>query len=472
MSTPSLKDMVDAARPAGLPSANPTRSFWTHSSPDANPLASQGSEGLLTADADVCIIGSGITGVGVAYHLAQAAHEIAHASARDGPLKVVILEARDFLCQVQELPKRGTSSCCYLYWYAAREAAFGRAEAMRAYEVEAYTTRSIVSTIQEFGWADDVDLVNGGHMRVYFTEEAACDAKKDLECATSSSLDMEATQWVEKEEMQTEFGPPYPGVYSSAYNIWPLNTSRSLCTLGTPATAIEQVALPSDVQSLIRPYIVSTPRGTISCSRVIHATNGYASHLLPFLAGRIVPTRGQVMATRAAVSMDQIKTYAWGDDGGSEYWFPRPVPKGSDEKPLVILGGARRLAIAPFELNVQDDSVVCDVIGKSLRNFLPSVFPGKFDSGREPEMEWTGIMGFTDAGDPLVGPVIGPDGNVDTFKGQFIAAGYCGHGMPRAFGCAEIISQMIAAELSGKEWTRPEWMPERFLTWNRIDDLK
>lgn len=48
--------------PAGLPVDNPTRSFWTSSASDANPLATEGSEGLLTQDADICIIGSGITG--------------------------------------------------------------------------------------------------------------------------------------------------------------------------------------------------------------------------------------------------------------------------------------------------------------------------------------------------------------------------------------------------------------------------
>jgi len=48
--------------PAGLPVPNPTRSFWINSAPDSNPLASEGSEGPLTKDADVCIIGSGITG--------------------------------------------------------------------------------------------------------------------------------------------------------------------------------------------------------------------------------------------------------------------------------------------------------------------------------------------------------------------------------------------------------------------------
>ena len=83
---------IDHDKPAGLPSPDPTRSFWTHSSPDANPLAREGSTGPLTADADVCIIGSGLTGVGVAYHLSEAIAT----SAELQSLKVVVLEARDF----------------------------------------------------------------------------------------------------------------------------------------------------------------------------------------------------------------------------------------------------------------------------------------------------------------------------------------------------------------------------------------
>ena len=79
--------------PAGLPSPSPTRSFWADSSPDANPLAREGSTGSLTSDADVCIIGSGITGVAVAYHLSEAIETNVE---RQSPLKVVILEARDF----------------------------------------------------------------------------------------------------------------------------------------------------------------------------------------------------------------------------------------------------------------------------------------------------------------------------------------------------------------------------------------
>ena len=72
MGEPTKYISIDHTKPAGLPSSNSTRSFWVDSSPDASPLAREGSTGLLTTDADVCIIGSDITGVGVAYHLSQA----------------------------------------------------------------------------------------------------------------------------------------------------------------------------------------------------------------------------------------------------------------------------------------------------------------------------------------------------------------------------------------------------------------
>lgn len=93
-------------KPAGLPSPNPTRSFWTDSSPDASPLAREGSAGSLVTSADVCIIGSGVTGVGVAYHLSEAIKT----NALQSPLKVVILEARDFCGYHPFAPRRVPSS--------------------------------------------------------------------------------------------------------------------------------------------------------------------------------------------------------------------------------------------------------------------------------------------------------------------------------------------------------------------------
>lgn len=76
-------------RPACLPVENPTKSFWTDSSINCNPLAAEGSNGDLTRTADICIIGSGMTGVSTAYHLSNLI--------KDGNKpRIVIVEARDF----------------------------------------------------------------------------------------------------------------------------------------------------------------------------------------------------------------------------------------------------------------------------------------------------------------------------------------------------------------------------------------
>lgn len=94
---------------ASLPVPSPTRSFWS-TDPTTSPSPSEGSEGLLTEDADICIIGSGITGCSAAYHLAKTFkhHNIAHTDGR--PITVAILEARDFCT-----PPSFTTICLLIY---------------------------------------------------------------------------------------------------------------------------------------------------------------------------------------------------------------------------------------------------------------------------------------------------------------------------------------------------------------------
>lgn len=138
-----------------------------------------------------------------------------------------------------------------------------------------------------------------------------------------------------------------------------------------------------------RRWNLTTPRGPVAASYVLHATNAYASHLLAHMHGPdgIVPSRGQIIATRAAVPSSVLTTSAYTGNVGFEYWFPRPVEEGQ-EKPLVILGGGREATKPKFELYVADDSVVNPGVGEALRKFLPAVFPGKYEVDQKPEMEW------------------------------------------------------------------------------------
>ena len=91
--------------PSSLPHPSPSKAFWTHpvltkdwpldsSDPEGNlrvnPLAREGSDGPIEHEADIVIIGTGITGVGTALELSKLAR-------KEGQrMKVVLLEARDF----------------------------------------------------------------------------------------------------------------------------------------------------------------------------------------------------------------------------------------------------------------------------------------------------------------------------------------------------------------------------------------
>ncbi|KAJ7817054.1 FAD dependent oxidoreductase [Mycena olivaceomarginata] len=457
-------------KPSSFPVPNPTRSFWIDS-PDANPLAAEGSDGPFTGDADICIIGSGITGVSAAYHLALAAErgDLPRAD-NSGPLRVVILEARDFCSGATGSDFIPPGSFLIIMTSMMQDA------------TRTTPRQKIVKLISDEGWTDAVDLVENGHTTLLFTSSELAGVEADFNAAKAAGMNLAEVNWLSKEEAHRKYGADYPAVEFGGFNLWPLKFVTHLYRLAkskghkhslelnihtrTPATSISRL---SSSTSSSRRWAITTPRGVLTCSHIIHAANAYASHLLPSFAGPagIIPTRGQVVALRATVPASELGSKcSWDANEGFEYWFPRPTSAEGEEKPLVILGGGREVEVPDYGYNETDDSVVHRGAGVALRKFLPAAFPGKFAEGGEPEMEWTGIMGFTKSRDPFVGPVIdisNPDAQ-SLFEGQYISAGYSGHGMPRAFSCAAIVASMVASDISGRGWEVPAWFPKAFLT--------
>jgi glycine/D-amino acid oxidase-like deaminating enzyme len=190
-------------------------------------------------------------------------------------------------------------------------------------------------------------------------------------------------------------------------NLWPLKLVSVLYNLAANASSNFTLSLHTrtPVTSVVpspsgnRRWTLNTPRGDISCSYVLHATNAYAAHLLPWMHGPegIVPTRGQVVAVRATSPNALGRRAGFIGNDGFEYWFPRPrAPMDKDENTLVILGGGREATQdRGYEFYESDDSVVNAEVGAVLRQFLPAVFPGKFDSDKveeRVEMEWVSGM--------------------------------------------------------------------------------
>lgn len=37
---------------------------------------------------------------------------------------------------------------------------------------------------------------------------------------------------------------------------------------------------------------------------------------------------------------------------------------------------------------------------------------------------------------------------------------------------AEVVAEMIISEITDQKWSLPEWLPERYLTWNRVKNVQ
>lgn len=174
-----------------------------------------------------------------------------------------------------------------------------------------------------------------------------------------------------------------------------------------------------------RRWVLGTPRGSITCTHVIHATNGYAGHLLPFFKGSsdpqesgitpninkgqnssnsfadtldnfgIAPTRGQVILVPSLIPFSKFPwTSAWSGGGGHwEYFFPRfqHITSPNVQAPFIVLGGGRQHG-TNYEGGVSDDSQISRNVGQALRKYLGGLFEGLFATGEDGkdivEMEW------------------------------------------------------------------------------------
>ncbi|GJE98599.1 FAD dependent oxidoreductase [Phanerochaete sordida] len=472
-----------SAPPPTLPVANGTQSFWLRN-PNVFPPPTYGSDGPLTRDADICIIGSGITGVSAAYHLAQA---FSHDQTRSQPVSAVVLEAREFCSGATG--RNGGHLTAYAYnGFRWLRQLYGEDEAVRGLAIERYTAAEVFRILKENAKVEHVDFVPGGRVILLFTAQEHDSARADYDAAKEAGIDLSDVEWLSREEVKARFGAAYPAVVIPGNNLWPLKLVSVLYNLAANATDNFNVSLhtrtpvtsiSASEPSASRRWSLQTPRGTIQCSYVLHATNAYTAHLLPWMHGPdgIVPTRGQVIAVRANTP-DALGRAGFVGNDGLEYWFPRQNPEltrqtgesaanATTSGQLILLGGGREATKdRGFEFYQADDSEVNPEVGAVLRRFLPVVFPGKFDEDSEVEMEWTGVMGYTKSHEPFVGPVIDPH-DPDSrrkYEGQYISAGYTGHGMPRAFACAEAVAGMIRADMTRERWQPPQWFPTHYLT--------
>ena len=179
--------------------------------------------------------------------------------------------------------------------------------------------------------------------------------------------------------------------------------------------------------------IVKTDAGDIECSMVVLALNGYSPQMHPYFADKIYPTRGQILM------MEKVPRFMEGPCYANFYLdYFRQIPSGE-----LLIGGFRQLEKAT-EVGYSDH--ITDVIQNALHDFVRTHLP-QYDD-KQISHRWSGIMGFSRDGQPLVGAM--PDDNQVFFLG-----GYTGHGIGLAFHTAKCLVDLIF----GREI--PKWLSAR-----------
>lgn len=386
----------------------PTISAWQRRTPDPY-------------EADVVIVGAGISGLGAAYWLTQ----------RDPALRVVVLDrgrpgagasgrnagfltAGSVAHHARQRARHGDATAMAL-WALARE---NHRELHRAFlhdDGRAYARDAALSIAHDPDSFGELEQA-AAHLREGGVEVEALDDAAIFERAGfRAPAERVARGWSVRDEGRVD---PVALV------------ERMAAACG--ATIFGGV----DVHAVVTEpdgVTLETSAMAFRAPRVVLATNAWTPALCPELAEVLSPVRGQCLLT--APTRRPVRGQVYGTD---DWLYLRPHPGGG-----VVVGGLRPLD-ADVEVGVEDR--LNPKIQPALDAILERSFGALFDEGRvDVVRRWSGAMAYAHRGIPLVGPV-------PRRPGLFMLGGYSGHGMGLGFVCARALADLL---VSGE---RPAWL--------------
>ncbi|KAJ5618787.1 hypothetical protein N7510_002771 [Penicillium lagena] len=442
----------------GLPRPNPTQSYWQHV---PHALANIQSSTLPT-DTDHAIIGSGITGLTVAKNLLE----------RDPSSKVAILESRT-LCSGATGRNGGQMAANAGEEYSHLAQTYGPQEAGK---IVKFTFRNLEKMRQLI---EDQDVVKASEMqqlkklRVFLTDAKFRDFKESIARLEGDHPSMKGIYTViDAATALREYG--VHGAAGAAIlpagTVWPyrlvtrvfaalLEKYPDRLTIETN-TPVESVEYNSNVTSPDYPYTLRTPRGPLRARSVVYCTNGYSGHLLPRLRGRIHPFKGTMTVQDPKKSVpDQGSSISWGfhyppsyDPATKRHGYGLYYLAQSAKTGYFYFGGENTRV---DESVSADDSFVAEHSVSHLRTVLPQFFGQDGSAPWHLVASWSGVMGFSSDGLPLVGRLSSAlTGRSGT--GEWIAAAFNGYGMANCLMSGEALARMILGE------NVDDWLPEAY----------
>jgi gamma-glutamylputrescine oxidase len=244
-----------------------------------------------------------------------------------------------------------------------------------------------------------------GSVRLAAVEDEARDLRREHDALV---LDGFAVEWVDDPRVGSAGTFPAALVHPPDGALQPARWARRIA------------ALAADAGAEIREHARVTP-ADLQAERVVVATDGYGSGLLPVLDGWIRPARAQVLVTEPLPEQRFPRPHYARD--GFDYW--QQVPDGR-----LVIGGWRD---AELESEFTDEEATTPGIQRRIESLVRDIL------GYAPRIthRWAGIFGLTEDLLPLVGPLPGDER-------VWLAAGYSGHGNVLALACGEAVGTAIA----------------------------
>lgn len=431
-----------------------------------NPLLDHRTTGELPQEADVVIIGSGVSGATTALALMQS---------QTPPKSIVMLEARE-LCS--GATGRNAGHCKPDQWrgFVKYQQRFGTEQALKILANEQETWEKIVAYVKEHNV--DCDLWVGKTLDVPVTDEVAEATAIIYEACKAAGGPVDKVEVItdKAEAVKRSRIKSACAVYAwdaSTLYPWKLvaHVVKRCIDMGvnlqtwTPALSV--------TESADKPgqWVVVTDRGSITTPSVVHCTNAYAAALLPEFNNVILPTPH--MCNRA------IPTRKWSGGGALQNSYGVLLPGGAmfsinprcTADGVVLFGGSNpgQDALHKYldenpDRRTHDSLSNFEPVTKPVRDFTQTEFEGwgtQFAAGEGYDYSWSGIIGASADGVPYVGAVPGK-------KGQWICAGHNGHGMARVFTCGPALAKLM----QGATWAEAG-LPEVFeLTEERLARLQ